>query len=67
MSEEYSHLPPHERAKKFRELADDARGEAERVSDRRVKESYVLIAKRWEEMAAEIEKRLSRGDKWEVD
>ena len=67
MSEEYSHLPPRERAKKFRELADDARLEGERVGDRRMKESYLLIAERWEEMAREIEKRLSRSYKWEVD
>ena len=58
---EYSHLPPLERAAKYRELATDARNEAARVSGGAVKESYIVIAERWEELARGIEERLARG------
>jgi hypothetical protein len=67
MDDEYSDLPSHERAKKYRELAADASKQAERVGDRKVRESYVIIAERWEEKAADIERRLGRGERGEVD
>ena len=64
---EYSHLPLRERAKKYRELAGDALKMAKHSSDRAIRESYEIIAKRWEDMAADIERRLARGKDWVVD
>ncbi|HYM18029.1 MAG TPA: hypothetical protein VEU06_05650 [Micropepsaceae bacterium] len=66
-SEEYSQLPPRERATKYRELASDAGQQAELVSDRKLRESYLIIAERWDDMAADIDRRLARGQAWEVD
>ena len=60
-------LPPPERAKRYRAFAEDARKEAERVTDRKVREAYIIIAERWEDMAADVEQRLARGKDWEVD
>jgi hypothetical protein len=66
-SDGYSHLPPRERAERYRKLAADARAEAERVIERQaLHESYIIIAKRWEDMALDIERRLARSDRWEV-
>ena len=59
---EYSLLPPRERAKTYRALANDARKEAAQVNDRRVKEAYVIIAERWDDMAADIERGLVRSE-----
>ncbi len=60
--EGYSHVPASEREKKYRKLATDARREAERVGDRKMRESYVTIAERWENLAANIEQELTHTD-----
>jgi hypothetical protein len=49
---EFSHLPREERAKRYRELAQDARREAAR-SPGAARNAYVLIAEQWESLAAE--------------
>jgi hypothetical protein len=64
---EYIDLPARERAAKYPQLAEGACKEAERVKDRHVKEGYVLIAERWEEMACDVERRLLRGTEWGID
>ena len=51
---EYSHLPPEIRARKYLELADDARREAA-LCKGALRESYLLIAVQWECLAAEAE------------
>jgi len=42
---DFAHLPPKERAKRYRELADDARREAAKATSEAVRESYLIIAK----------------------
>jgi hypothetical protein len=64
---EDSELPPRERAKRYRALAEDARTEAARATAQKVRESYIIIAERWEDMALDLERRLARGTNWEVD
>jgi hypothetical protein len=64
---EYSDLPPRERVAKYRERAVNARKLAQRVQDEQVKRSYTLIAERWEEMARDTERRIARGDRWEIN
>jgi hypothetical protein len=64
---EYSHLPPRQRVAKYRERGENARKQAQRVQDEQVKRSYMLIAERWEEMARDTERRIARGDRWEID
>jgi hypothetical protein len=60
---EYSHLPPRERVAKYRERAENARMQAQRVQDEQVKRSYLLI----EEMARDTERHIAHGDRWEID
>jgi hypothetical protein len=50
-----SDLPPAKRLLRYRQLADDARREADR-SKGTVKQSYLLIAEQWERLAAELAK-----------
>ncbi len=57
---DFSHLPPLERARRYRDLAEDARCEAENAKGA-ARESYRLIATQWEQLAEDIEKR-ARGD-----
>ena len=66
-ADEYTHLPPRERATKYRELASDAREQAELLSDGKLRESYLFIAERWDDMAADIDRRLAHGSEWGVD
>ena len=51
---EYSHLPPEIRAKKYRDLAGDARREAA-LCKGALREAYLLIAAQWDHLAAEAE------------
>ena len=51
---EFDDLPPLQRAKRYRVLAQDARDEAKKVYGA-LRESYLLSAEKWEAMAAEIE------------
>ena len=54
----YDDLPLREQAKKYRELAGDARMMAKQAQDNAVRVSYAIIADRWEMKADEIEKSL---------
>ena len=56
---ELSHLPPEIRARKYLELAGDARREASK-SNGAVRESYLLIARAWDRLSAEAE-ALTKG------
>ncbi len=47
---DFSELPPSERAKRYRQLAEDALREAEQADDS-VRESYLLIAEQWNRLA----------------
>jgi hypothetical protein len=50
-----SELPSPERAKRYREMADDAERFARR-SNGTVRESYELMAKQWRRLAEETDK-----------
>jgi hypothetical protein len=54
---ESSPLTPHERAKKYRALAADSRKAAERVTDKAERESRIMLAEKWERLAANVERR----------
>jgi hypothetical protein len=47
---DFSELPISERAKRYRQLAEDALREAEQ-SEGSVRESYLLIAEQWNRLA----------------
>jgi hypothetical protein len=51
---EFSHLPREERAKRYRQLAEDARREAARSAGA-ARNSYLLIAEQWESLAADAD------------
>jgi len=53
----FSELPPVERAKRYRQLAEDARREAESAKGT-MRESYLTIARQWIELADGLEKRI---------
>ena len=53
---EISELPPRERAKRYRQFADDAEKWAERSSGA-ARQSYLLIAEQWRKLATEIENK----------
>ena len=53
---EPSDLSPAKRLKLYRELAADARKEAEKATGT-PRECYILIAENWEKMAAELNPR----------
>ena len=54
---EYSELPLPLRAKAYRNLAGEARREAER-SEAMAGQSYLVIAEQWDRLAADIERYL---------
>jgi thymidylate kinase len=47
---DFSELPASERARRYRQLAEDALREAEQA-DGSVRESYLLIAEQWNRLA----------------
>jgi hypothetical protein len=47
---DFSELPLSERAKRYRQLADDALREAE-LADDKVRQSYLMIAEQWNRLA----------------
>jgi hypothetical protein len=51
---EFSEMPPVERAKRYRQFAADARGEAANATGP-AKKSYVIIAEHWDKLAADLE------------
>lgn len=55
----FSHLSPQERAKKYRELAHEARRQGA-LCPQALKEPYVAIADQWEALALDVEQRLAR-------
>jgi len=59
---EFSHLPPKERAKRYRELAQDARREAA-SSKGAANKSYLIIAEQWEKLAADAEAEDQKNQK----
>ena len=56
---EFSNLPPAERAKRYRDLASDARQEAAQTTGS-LRESYLIAAMNWEQLAVEVEASLSK-------
>jgi hypothetical protein len=50
---ELSDLPPAKRLQRYRQLASDARHEADRAKGA-VRQSYLLIAEQWDRLAAEL-------------
>ena len=54
---DFSELPPLERIKRYRQLADDALKEAA-ATEASLKETYVLMAKESERMACILEQSL---------
>jgi hypothetical protein len=54
-----SDLPPAERAKRYRQLADDAELEGRRAEGA-ARQSYTLIAATWRRLADEIEAKLKQ-------
>jgi hypothetical protein len=59
---DFSRLPPLDRAKRYRQLAEDARREANAAQDD-ARQSYRVIADQWDRLADDIEKRTRQGDK----
>jgi hypothetical protein len=59
---EFSHLPPKERAKRYRELAQDARREAAN-SKGAAHQSYLIIAEQWEKLARDAEAEAQKNQK----
>jgi len=53
---EYWQLPPQMRAKRYRELAEDARREAA-IATGDTRNSYRSIAEQWDKLAEDLEKR----------
>ncbi|HYM18560.1 MAG TPA: hypothetical protein VEU06_08360 [Micropepsaceae bacterium] len=56
---EYWQLPPQMRAKRYRELADDARREAANARGD-TRDSYQAIAEQWDKLAEDLEKRAKK-------
>ena len=56
---EYWQLPPPMRAKRYRELADDARREATNATGN-TRDSYQAIAEQWDKLAEDLEKRAKK-------
>jgi hypothetical protein len=54
-----SDLPPHERARRFRELAAEAARDAARTKDA-LREAYLLLHRGWLQLAEDIEASLKR-------
>ena len=54
---EFDELWPLQRANRYRAMAEDARKEAATATGR-VRESYLLWAKRWEKLAEKVERSL---------
>jgi uncharacterized protein (DUF2252 family) len=52
---ELSQLPAPERAKRYRQMADDADREASRATTTSVREAYQLMAKQWRRLADETD------------
>ena len=61
MADDISHLPPKERAKRYRVLAADARREADGADGIAVKESYRIIARQFEHLARMADDEISDG------
>jgi hypothetical protein len=57
---DFSNLPPAERAKRFRDLAGDARREAAQTTGA-LRESYLIAARNWDELAVEAEGLASKS------
>jgi len=53
---DFSQLPPLERAKRYRQLAEEARREASNAQGE-ARQSYCVIAEQWDRLAADVEKR----------
>jgi hypothetical protein len=51
---EFSELAPRERAKRYRQLAQDAEKLAGQSKDR-IRESYLIMAEQWRKLADEVE------------
>lgn len=51
---EFSELPPREKAKRYRQLAQDAEKLAAQSRDR-IRESYLLMAEQWRKLADSVE------------
>ena len=54
---EFSELPPWERAKRYRQLAQDAEKMAAQSKDP-IRESYLLMAEQWRKLADQVEAEL---------
>jgi hypothetical protein len=50
-----SELPPHFRAIRYRELAAQALGYADRATTAMMRDSYVLLAEHWKKLADDID------------
>jgi hypothetical protein len=50
-----SELPPHFRAVRYRELAAQALGYADRATTAKMRDSYVLLAEHWNKLADDID------------
>jgi hypothetical protein len=57
-------LPPPERLKRYREIATEAEALAGRVISSRLRDGYLTIARRWRELAEQLEKSM-RGSEAE--
>ncbi len=53
---EYSDLPPSERVRKYRELAEAARKDAATAKTFQGREHYLAIAGHWDRLAADLER-----------
>jgi hypothetical protein len=60
-----SALPPLERIKHYLDLADDARREGARAAGS-ARESYLLFAQRWEQLAADTARQMRQRLKVKV-
>ena len=58
---EYWQLPPHDRAKRYRVLAEDARREAANATGE-TRDSYQAIAEQWDKLAEDLEKRARKAN-----
>jgi hypothetical protein len=55
---EYDHLPPLERAKKFRELAESAKRHAK--CEPQARDAFLVVAAHWDDVAKQAESRARR-------
>jgi len=58
---DFSNLPPLRRLQRYLQLASDARREAD-AAQGGLRESYTLMAERWEYLARAVEQTLQEGE-----